>query len=218
MITVIHDVDVQRRGDGSAPADNEGDFRDAHVEEAVPTQNSNHTQFDAGTQEDGKNGNTEIRAFILFDLTYYLPADAVITTAVWHFKVALTDTTSGQTFYIKRCTRTDWVETEVSWDNYKSGSAWTTAGGDMATPEVTLDALTTTGWKTFDIKTLVDDAWDIRAGILTFVMFRKHEDDGDLAGEVAIDAKNRHPFDVADPHHLRITYTLDSKTFEAVIQ
>lgn len=216
-ITVVHDVDVERRGDGSAPADNEGDFRDNHMDATNPDQSPNTTQFDAGNEDSGKNGTKEIHGIILFDLLSFLPADAVITAAIWHFKVALTNTVSGQTFYVKRCTRTDWVETEVTWNDYKTGSAWTTAGGDMATPEVTLDALTTIGWKSFDIKTLVDDAWDTRSGILTFILWRHVGSDGSGTGEVAIHGKNRHPFDVADPHHLRITYTLDSKTFEAFV-
>lgn len=32
---------------------------------------------------------------------------------------------------VYRCTRpADWVESEVTWNDYKSGTAWTTAGGD----------------------------------------------------------------------------------------
>ncbi len=216
-ITIVHDCDVQRRGDGSAPADDEGDFRDTHMEAGAPDSAQNTTQFDAGMEDSGKNGVNQIRGLILFDLNSFLPADAVITAAVWHFEVFLTTAIAGQTFYIKRCTRTDWVETACTWNKYDGTNTWTLAGGDMATPEVTLGDLTTTGWKSFDIKTIVDDAWDNRSGILTFIMFRKSADDN-TPGQVAIHAKNKHPTSPDQPHHLRITYTLDSKTFEAVIQ
>lgn len=41
----------------------------------------------------------------------------------------------GQTVYAYECTRTDWVGAEVSWNNYKSGQAWSTAGGDYTTTD-----------------------------------------------------------------------------------
>ncbi len=41
----------------------------------------------------------------------------------------------GETVEVNRVTRTDWVEGEVTWNNYKNGSAWTTAGGDFTTTD-----------------------------------------------------------------------------------
>lgn len=217
MITVVHDCDIERRGDGSAPADNEGDFRDCHMEEGSPDLPFNNYQMDIGLKSSGKDGTIENRGLVLFDLYSFLPADAAITAAVWHVDIPLTDAVAGQPFYIKRCTRTDWVEASATWNKYDGANTWTTPGGDMATPEVTLGDITTTGWKSFDIKTIVDDAWDNRSGILTFIVFRKPADD-DTVGRAFIDAKNRRTLPEYDTHHLRITYTLDSKTFEAVIQ
>ncbi|KKK66529.1 hypothetical protein LCGC14_2963180, partial [marine sediment metagenome] len=41
-------------------------------------------------------------------------------------------TTPGQLAILSRCTRpADWVELEVTWDNYKVGGAWTLVGGDF---------------------------------------------------------------------------------------
>ncbi len=40
---------------------------------------------------------------------------------------------TGRTYWLYRATRTNWTELGSCWDNYKSGSAWTTAGGDFTT-------------------------------------------------------------------------------------
>ena len=39
----------------------------------------------------------------------------------------------GLTIWVYKLTRDEWVETEVSWNNYNLGNAWTIAGGDFTT-------------------------------------------------------------------------------------
>ena len=213
-ITVVHDCDIKRRGN---PLAIEGDFMDCFLAENVPNNPHNNQRFisTAFILGDEKDEDFEDRGLFLYDLNFYLPAAAVITAAVWWPKVFNTSAVAGQTFYIKRCTRTNWVEASATWNKYDGTNTWTTAGGDTAAPEISLGDITTTGWKSFDVKTLVDDAWDNRAGILTFLMFRKHSGDGGADGFVDIEGKW---FNDDRPHHLRITYTLDGKTFEALIQ
>jgi len=290
-ITVIHDCDVERRGDGSAPRAQEGDFRDCTINEELPGTPSNNAstiivQF---LSTDGKTPDEfEKRALLRYDLLFFLPSDAVMTAATWRIKIQGATAVAGQTFYVKRIIHTNWLEVEATWndrrqqanrqatgggnnflddtgeswptDHWANGTvkitsgtgagqtrtiasntatrltvtsnwatnpdstsfyeihyAWTTPGGDTATPEVSLGDITTTGWKSFDIKTLVDDAWDNRSGILTFLMFRKPDDDGGADGGISFYSKFAAVAD-ANVHHLRITYTLDSKTFEAFIQ
>lgn len=51
-------------------------------------------------------------------------------------------------FFCKLLGRTDWVESEATWNIYKTGSNWTTAGGDVqagvSTVETLLDMVDTT--------------------------------------------------------------------------
>lgn len=44
----------------------------------------------------------------------------------------------GWTAWIERMTRADWDAASGDWNNYKTGSAWTTAGGDVGTPPAAL--------------------------------------------------------------------------------
>lgn len=47
-----------------------------------------------------------------------------------------------------RITRTDVVEAETTWNVYKTGSNWTTPGGDSANPYVNFTGPSATGWFT----------------------------------------------------------------------
>lgn len=76
------------------------------------------------------------------------------------------DANDSSTLTIRRLTRTNWVETEATWLVYKSGSNWSSAGGDVSTPTAAFEfdgaiPCTITG-----LAELVQDAIDNRSGIL----------------------------------------------------
>jgi hypothetical protein len=57
---------------------------------------------------------------------------------------------TGQLAGLFRGIRTDWNEFQVTWDDYKAGSAWTTGGGDFTTDDsVTLAISAGLGFKTW---------------------------------------------------------------------
>ena len=220
-ITLIHDCDIERRDDPTAL---NGDFRDTYIEGIAPDITHDGTQIVAGVVVPGGKGSEyERRALLLFDLNAFIPASATIVTALWHFYVVSTDSTSVQSFRIVRIRRHDWKEDEATWNSYKTGSAWGTAGASNTTTDrdtaisITLGPLITTGWFAKNALALVSDAWANRSGICTFILERN---DGAMTtqGEAYIHAKNRRPYDVSQPHHLRITYTLDGRTFQAMVR
>jgi hypothetical protein len=76
---------------------------------------------------------------------------------------------------IVRCTRPGaWVDSEVTWNNYKTGSAWTTPGGDLslvAPAPVAYTEAGVTGWHAVTgLGAFVDDALANRGGIVSLVL------------------------------------------------
>lgn len=71
----------------------------------------------------------------------------------------------GQVVWAYKLTRTDWVEAQVTWNNYKAGSPWTTPGGDYVTSSPAGGSLTLpdtvggAGWLEWIVTDIVDDAW-----------------------------------------------------------
>lgn len=117
-------------------------------------------------------------AYIKFPLND-LPAGVTITSAtlsLWYWKYDASNP-SGQDIHVWKQTHNDWVETEVTWNSYKSGSAWTQAGGDWvesnpAGASATVPASAGT-WMDWDIKAIVEDAVTNEIDVNLVV---KHED------------------------------------------
>ncbi len=88
-----------------------------------------------------------------------LPDDAVIESATFEVYPYTADM-ANETIDVLRCTKTNIVESEVTWDEYKSASGWTAGGGDYATADkasvVFPDA--TNKWLSFDITEIVKTA------------------------------------------------------------
>lgn len=65
-------------------------------------------------------------------------------------------TTEGQsmTLGVYPLTRTDEVYSQATWNNYKTGSAWTTAGGDKGTLIATTTAPASVGWVNMELPNL----------------------------------------------------------------
>jgi hypothetical protein len=61
------------------------------------------------------------------------PAD-VLVSAELVLDVDFITGTGGWAGSVERISRADWTYTECSWDNYKTASAWTSGGGDVAAP------------------------------------------------------------------------------------
>ena len=77
------------------------------------------------------------RGFFKFPITWGtdIPAGATITAAtfsVYHYANAAGDP-DGIALLVYKQTHNDWVETEQTWSIYKTGSSWSTAGGDYVT-------------------------------------------------------------------------------------
>lgn len=134
---------------------------DIYVYSLGPTTNYDGNQvYGVGLYADGAE-----RALFQFDLGD-ITAGATITACVLRLQVTapLGTPTAGK---IARFIRTDWVENQVTWNDYKTGTPWTTAGiaGDgtdyTSTNQVSYTAPTGAGAFDFaDIATLCQTGFD----------------------------------------------------------
>ena len=95
-VTLTHDCDSERRGDGSAPADQGGDFRDCYIKSGTASGNVyDATQFNAGKEEGGKGGAFLVRALLWFDLNYFMDAEDPQSIREWAIRLNLKPTIPG---------------------------------------------------------------------------------------------------------------------------
>lgn len=68
-----------------------------------------------------------------------IPTDATITVATLelYYEGYESDNPVGLTVYADRLLRTDFLEGEVTWNDYKTGSSWTTAGAGSSSSDYT---------------------------------------------------------------------------------
>lgn len=78
---------------------------------------------------------------------------------------------------IERITRADWDYTTANWNRYKTGSNWTTAGGDVATPPSALAFTSPTAGGEFVIAGMLDFVTDAIANRGGHVLLRLKADD-----------------------------------------
>jgi hypothetical protein len=83
-----------------------------------------------------------------------LPDGATIDTATlecYYFNLSGSDPV-GRTIGVNRVTRTDWEELTSTWNNYKTGNAWTSPGGDYtATDKASQTVPAAFGWVTWNV-------------------------------------------------------------------
>ncbi len=122
-----------------------------------------NTNFGSGTSItlDGRVGLRNV-GLILMSLGD-LPAGAVISTAT--FSTYWYNTESGETVALYRLRRADWVEAEATWNIYKTGSNWGTAGALNTTTDhdTTVTASGTlpasnNNWMAINVKSIVEHA------------------------------------------------------------
>jgi hypothetical protein len=90
----------------------------------------------------------------------------------------------GRTYWAYKLSRTDWVESEATWNIYKTGSNWTTAGGDYVTSSPAGGSKVmpaSFGWVSWDILAIVQDAQT--NGIAVELLLKDGTESGDALGE-----------------------------------
>ncbi len=117
-----------------------------------------------------RSNTTQVGDLIEFDISA-LPAEVVIDSASLglYYYQAILGTPAGRTYNCYRVLRRDWVEAQATWNIYKTGSNWTTAGcssdgNDYTTNNGTSATVPAVGnWMNWDVlnqvKTAYDNSW-----------------------------------------------------------
>jgi transcription elongation factor len=115
------------------------------------------------------------RSIFSFDFSALVPTGATITSAILSL-FHRSNYATGRTIAVYRLLRTDWVESQATWNSYKTGSAWGTAGCGNSTTDYTTTngatAVTGAGAETmtWDVKAQVQTARDSVGGVAHFLL------------------------------------------------
>lgn len=121
----------------------------------------------------------EARCLLQADLSLYIPAGSTIVAAtlyLWIETISWNANSLYKGFRIKTENR-PWVEMEATWNIYKTGSSWQTAGGfgiDDQDVTVTFGGAwnppNQQGWTSVDCTSFVQDAWTNRGKLFDCVL------------------------------------------------
>jgi hypothetical protein len=134
--------------------------KDATLNHQFPTSN-------AGTSSPiqiADRSSLQLRGIFEFDISA-LPAGQNLTSATFglYYYSYGTNNPSGKSISVFKLTRTDWVEAECTWNIYKTGSNWSTAGGDYDSDGTPASGNTTFpssyGWMSWNVLAICQDAY-----------------------------------------------------------
>ena len=133
----------------------------------------------------GGNKSDFFRAIMDFDVSD-LAGETIVTARLERYVYDIIGE-AGATAQIMRCTRPgDWVESQVTWNNYKTGSSWTAGGGDVDVsnpPPVSYAEASSAGWHAISgLGGFVEDALANRGGIVSLI-FRLADEVPDAGAE-----------------------------------
>lgn len=114
------------------------------------------------------------RTLVSFDFSAVVPAGATITLAT--LSLYCSTSLSNRVITVYRLLRTDWVEAQTTWNIYKTGSNWGTAGalgsGVDFTPTdaATANSVSVGQWLNETVTAQVQTALDSVAGVAHFLV------------------------------------------------
>ena len=142
---------------------------DTYINEAAATTNYG-TAADFRIQ---KGTGSNQFSLLKFDFSSVVPAGATITLATLSLYAYTANGPDTLTAY--RLLRTDWSESQATWNEYKTGSSWGTAGALNTTTDFTTDdsasgsvANNSAAWHNFTVTAQVQTARDSVSGVAHF--------------------------------------------------
>ena len=114
------------------------------------------------------------RSLVAFNFSASVPAGMKITLAT--LSLLCSSSLASRTITVYRLLRTDWVEAQATWNIYKSGSNWGTAGAsntstDITTTDAATAASVATGqWLAETVTAQVQTALDSVSGVANFLL------------------------------------------------
>ncbi len=148
--------------------------KDTHLDNINPTvNNGTSTVLNVGRDKVGPN-TFIFRGLIEFDISS-IPTNATVVSGVLTLNAETIVVSSAESSAARRVTAV-WNESQATWDDRITSTAWGTAGGDFTTTDQgTFNLPTSTGPIDINLDALVQDAIDNRAGTLSLILMRTSE-------------------------------------------
>ncbi len=147
---------IVRSSEGSASLTVQPAAADTYIRDGASSGNNHGTQTSIWLKN--ANADYQTRGILAFDFST-LDDSAVIESAyldLYYFDNDIGIDPVGETVEVNRLTRTDWVEEEVTWNDYKNATPWTSAGGDFTvTDQATAIMPAAFGWVRWTVTDLV---------------------------------------------------------------
>lgn len=123
--------------------------KDTMISEDSPNSNyGSEIYFYVSSQVIGGSG-VNYRTILEFIID--IPASAVVTSATLYLYNHYRSNSAGRTYDVYRLTRTDWVESQATWNIYKTSSNWISAGGDYTSKDGQAIVPGSNGWMSWDV-------------------------------------------------------------------
>jgi len=179
--------------------------KDSDICEAYPTENTGSLDY---MWIDSRTGTNHRWGIVEFDISNFpggTISDVKLALYYYYYHPGLSNP-SGRTILAYKITRTDWVESEVSWNIYKTGSNWTSGGGDYVTSNPSGGSAVVPasyGWMEWDIKAIVEDAIDNVSGMVELLL----KDSTDSGSTITALYSRDYTVDTDLCPYVEITYT-----------
>lgn len=156
------------------------------------------------------------RKILSFDISS-LPSGAIINSATLscYYYQAFSGTPTGKNVILYKLRRNDWHETESTWNIYKTGNNWGTAGASNTSTDIDTSLTDTSvmpnpnNWLEFDAKDIVEDAITNSINVNVLIKF---ETEGGSDTTAAFRTRE-YTTDTSLRPKLVIEYTLPTVTF-----
>lgn len=176
---------------------------------------TNGNAYDRIRVGEGESSSDKYRSWLKFDLSE-IPVNSIVTTATLRLKV-ITDESSnaGGVTNVYRCKRA-WVSNQATWNIWKTGSNWSTAGGFHADDceQTEIGTLATgassSGWLEWDLDT--DAIEEMISGAFTNngFMLKTAAESNDCYAYKSLEYASEHP-------ELYLEYELSAQVFQSIV-
>jgi len=158
----------------------------------------------------GSNWTSRILA--KFDFSS-LPVGATITDAILSLYVRSDTNAQDRTYWVYELTQTDWVELEATWNKYKTGNNWASAGGDYTvTNGASAIVPADNNWMNWNVLALVQHFQSAHSEVANFLL----KDGNETSGDASYFHSREYTTDTSLCPKLVITYTVPQNyTFDA---